>query len=84
ASILTSLTQGTTTSTEVLSNIQNQPLESVLGAIMAVSVLTISIRLIRRSPRNAVTCSNCGFMNPPSAPHFCVKCGQPFKRVRTQ
>ena len=85
ASILTSLTQGTTTSTEVLSNIQNQPLESVLGAIMAVSVLTISIRLIRRrSPRSAVTCSNCGFMNPPSAPHFCVKCGRPLKRGRTQ
>ena len=80
-SIVTSLAQETTTSTETLSNIQNPPLETVLGIMLTISILTIAISIIhRRKPGSTVTCSNCGFKNPPSAPHFCVKCGQPFKR----
>ena len=80
-SIVTSLGQETTTSTETLSNISNPPLEMLLGTILTLFVLTISISVIhRRNPGGTITCSNCGFKNPPSAPHFCVKCGQPFKR----
>src|SRR5208337_3314820 len=78
-SMLTTIVQGSTTSTVV--SIQNLPLELALGSILTISLLIIAISLIR-GPwfGSAITCSKCGFKNSSTASSFCIKCGQPLKR----
>jgi hypothetical protein len=78
------LAQASTTSTNVITNIENPSLELGLGSILTILVLVIGINLVRRSrPGKAIICSNCGFKNPFTATSFCVRCGESLKRGRS-
>lgn len=78
------LTQALTTSTNVITNIENPPLELGLASILAILALVLGINLVRRSrPGKGIICSNCGFKNPFTATTFCVRCGESLKRGRS-
>ena len=83
ANVLTLFITVSTSVTSVATSVEDPVLELSLAAIILFSVAIIAISAIRRSPgRATIVCPHCGVTN--SSTKFCVSCGEPLKRARTQ
>jgi ribosomal protein L40E len=73
----------TFTSTVIDTQLKNPNLELLYGSVVTVSVLIIATPIASRAlSRKQIVCSKCGFRNPPTAPSFCVNCGESLKGSR--
>jgi hypothetical protein len=77
--ISSTITAAPVTTTTVMMQVENPTLELILASILLMSVLILMSNLIKRGRRGTITCRNCGFSNPSTAPSFCVKCGRPLR-----